>query len=336
MIENDRLLTGNKRYLRSIALYGKDDVIDQVRSHTVAEEHGALGRYPMIVTEKYVICVSKFIIALDELEMFDITPVGMYAFPIVTAADNKGSIYRVRVLINAQAQKNILSAVSARAVYTIKDYSPENQIDYKRRHAEEILKNARELMSGRTVPRYKSSSLQHNRFIYPTILMTVCGFLYLARLIDAEKVSQVVAIILVCCFFFGFAITFIVMGIKRKKRFKEQIGGDTEEVIAEINDRLVYAPDIRNKRGVYVTSKYLILIGECLLRREDVVFFHTYTHKSSENICVGDKDGISYNISVRNYYHDWETEAAIIGSLLPNAVVGNTEQNRKYFEQFKA
>ncbi|MCR5529715.1 MAG: hypothetical protein K6F49_10900 [Saccharofermentans sp.] len=336
MIENDRLLTGNKRYLRSIALYGKDDVIDQVRSHTVAEEHGALGRYPMIVTEKYVICVSKFIIALDELEMFDITPVGMYAFPIVTAADNKGNLYRVRVNINAQAQKNILSAVSARAIYTIRDYSPENQIDYKRRHAEEMLQNARELMSGRTVPRYKSSSLQHNRFIYPTILMTVCGFLYLARLIDAEKVSQVVAIILVCCFFFGFAITFIVMGIKRKKRFKEQIGGDTEEVIAEINNRLVYAPDIRSKRGVYVTSKYLILIGECLLRREDVVFFHTYTHKSSENICVGDKDGISYNISVRNYYHDWETEAAIIGSLLPNAVVGNTEENRKYFEQFKA
>ncbi len=336
MVSTDKLLRGSKRYMQAIASYGREDVIDQVKSHTLAEEHGAMGKYPMLVTEKYVICVSKFIIALDELEMFDITPVGMYAFPIVTAADNKGSIYRVRVLINAQAQKNILSAVSARAVYTIKDYSPENQIDYKRRHAEEVLQNARELMSGRTVPRYKSSSLRHNRFIYPTILMTVCGFLYLARLIDAEKVSQVVAIILVCCFFFGFAITFIVMGIKRKKRFKEQIGGDTEEVIAEINDRLVYAPDIRTKRGVFVTSKYLILIGECLLRREDVVFFYTYTHKSNENICVGDKDGIRYNISVRNYCHDWESEEAVIGSLLPNAVVGNTEENRKYFEQFKA
>ena len=336
MVSNDKLLTGTRRYLKAIAVYGKEDVLDQVRNHTVAEEHGSMGKYPVIVTEKYVICVSRFIIALNELEIFDIQPVGMYAFPIVTAADNKGSIYRVRVLINAQAQKNILSAVSARAVYTIKDYSPENQIDYKRRHAEEIQKIARELMAGRKLPRYNSRSLKQNRFIYPTILMAVCGLLYLARLIDVEKVSQVVAIILVCCFFFGFAILFFVMGIKRKKRFKAQIGGDPEEVIAEINDRLVYAPDISSKRGVFVTSKYLILVGECLLRREDVVFFHTYTHKSSENICVGDKDGISYNISVRNYYHDWETEAAIIGSLLPNAAVGNTEQNRKYFEQFKA
>ena len=48
-----------------------------------------------------------------------------------------------------------------------------------------------------------------------------------------------------------------------------------------------------------------------------------------------DKNGETRSTSVVAENRDWDFDELVIGSLLPNAVVGDTTENREYVNRFK-
>ena len=333
MITMEKLFSGNFRYMATVERYGREDIADQVNNHMIAAEIPTVGNKHIIITEKFFICSDLFVLSFDDIELLDIMSLLHYGQQAIIACDNKGECYSARIFISEDKVRKIISSVSARSSSIMIGCTPEHQLEYKRRHNEEFTAIARERMAGNKLYRYDMKYLTADTFIWFIIAMTICGSLMLLRLFtEAETALQVGGMIFVAAFFFAMA----GMGIRRSiiiaRGYKAFCRANEDDLLDQINNRVVYTPNTMRRRAVFVTEKYLFLVGKCVIRREEVLWFYSYTYKSKRCFHVGDKEGKEYSVSVAAENHDWENEDVLIGSLLPNAIVGSTDDIRSYYK----
>ena len=333
MITMEKLYSGNSRYMATVERYGREDIADQVNNHMILAEIPTIGNRHIIITEKFLICSDLFVLSFDDIELFDMMRLLRYGQQSIIACDNKGECYSARLYITEDKVRKITSLVSSRSSSIMIGCTPEHQLEYKRRHSEEFTAIARERMTGNTLYRYDMKYLTSDTFIWFIIAMAVCGSLMLLRVFtEAETALQAGSMIFVATFFFAMA----GMGIRRciiiARGYKAFCRANEDDLLDQINNRVVYTPNTMRRRAVFVTEKYLFFVGKCVIRREDVLWFHSYTYKSKRCFHAGDKDGKQYEVSVAAENHDWENEEVLIGTLLPNAIVGDSDDIRSYYK----
>lgn len=334
MVKEDILTFGSKRYMMALNRYGKADVIDQVRNHTSCEVKISFEKTHIIVTDKYLICTGSFIVSFNDLELFDLSPFGTYRQNNITAFDNAGHIYTKRLsTLKPEDSKKIYEAVTSRLVSAQTGLTPATYLDYKRRHADDLLRNAREVMSGRNLREYKRSYLYGNPVWIYVLVIVGLALVSLVRLIDADTPLQAGSIIFMSLFLLGVGSIPLFVKSKTYKAYKAFLQENGEEVLEQINNKIIYTPDTINKRRAFVTEKYLVLIGESVMRREDVLWISGYIHKGTWYLDACDKDGNKIHAGLGRDCSDWMQEELMISSLLPNSVVFSCEENRKYYEE---
>lgn len=332
----DKYLSGDARYQKCIDRYGRDEIIDQIRHYVLQSEVTYTGSRSVFITEKFLICSGVFVIAFEDLEYFDLSVKGAYRRICITAGDNRGELYSSTARVPQDAIGKITAAVVSRAPSVLSGNTPADQLEYKRRHNDAFPMIARECIKGIRLPSYDKRFLLHIRNTWVIVFMAICFIGSVIRIfVDGEKPSQVFAAVFVSLFFGFMTGMAIVARIKKEKGYKAFCRKNTDELLDQLNNRLLYTPNTNYRRAVFVTEKYLFFIGSCVIRREDVLWFYSYTHKNNRSFTVWDKDGHAYSASAPTEQRNWETDEVLIGSLLPNAVTGNTDDNRKYCESHK-
>ncbi|SEV86340.1 hypothetical protein SAMN05216413_0333 [Ruminococcaceae bacterium KH2T8] len=335
MVDEGRLFSGDRRYMSCVERYGREDILEQVREHLVLEAQPSSGWKAVYITEKYLICLNSFVLAFDDLELFDLTKTLRKDRLTILAFDRFGNMFKDQVFFSENEFGKIRYEIASRTPGLLLGNTPDNQLEYKRRHTEDFARNAKVFMSQTKMYRYQKNFLYRDRGIVITIIMVVFLLLTIARLFTAETASQWVAggfIVL----FFGALIFFMIR--YRKKVFgsyKSFVKEHEDEILDQINSKVVFTPNTSNKRAVFVTEKYLVLIGEAVWNREDVIEFHRYLYKGNMHFQATDKNGETRSTSVVTENRDWDFDELVIGSLLPNAVVGDTTENREYVNRFK-
>ena len=333
MMNVEKYLSGDQRFTDCVNRYGKEEIIDQIENHLRLSETTNVGSRSVFLTEKFIILSGVFVISLEDLELFDISVRGLYRRVCMTAGDKRGEIYSGVVWLSAEQIGKIVSAVSAEVPSLLSGIKPADQLEYKRRHTDDLPDVARVNMRNIKLRQYDYRYLEHIRNTWFIILMAFITIGMVVRIFtDAEKTSQLVGFIIVSLFFGSLTALALAARIKLERGYKAYCRENRDELLDQLNNKVIYTPDTSIRRIIFVTEKYLFLIGKCVIKREDVIMFYSYPHKSSRCFVVMDKDGRSYSTSILAEVKNWENEEVLIGSFLPNAVIGDTEENRKNCE----
>lgn len=332
MTVNEKMLQGSRSYMTAIANCGREDVIDQIQNHCIVSARCRIG-VTLIVTEKYVICTGKFIIAHEDIELFYLSDSGWQDLIVY---DRYGAVYMVMCTIPLGVLPEIRAAVRARAYSATFDYSVNTQLDYKRRHRDDLERNARAMLGQVHNYRYGRNYLYHDNYIMYIVIFIITIGLVILEMTAAKGVGQIIAGGLIVAFFGAGLAFFIKSKAQADKTYKAYVKANEDEVLDQINNHLLYTVASSGRRGVFVTEKYLIITGSIAIRREDVVWFRTYTHKGHFNTYTYDRSGICHHGQMPCYGSvDWMREEQVVGSLLPNAAVGHSEENKAYAETYK-
>lgn len=336
MVKEEILTFGSKRYMTTLNKYGKEDVIDQVRDHCLCEvKEGTINKTYIVVTDKYLICTGAFVVAFDDLELYDLSRYDSYRVFNITAFDNEGNVYTKRLgLLKPEDAQKIQDAVYPKLLSARKGLTPENYFDYKRTYADKLLLRAKEAMADKKFKTFQRGYLRGNPAHIYTFLLCGVGLLYLLRLMDAKTPLQAGATVFVALFLMaGGLIPFFVKN-KTYKAYKAFIKENEEEVLDQINNRVIYAPYINEGNArAFVTEKYLVLIGEAVIRRDDVVWISGYLHKGTWNLTAWDNNGTKYILPMGGDFYDWMQDELMVSSLLPNSIVFTNIDNTKYIEE---
>lgn len=326
-----RILQGSRTYQIGIENYGREDVIDQISNHCIVCEPYTAGRF-LIVTEKYVICTTRFIIATEDIELFYIDE-GLRVSQ-VTVYDRYGNIFCECVAMAKGSAPKIMAAVQRLVPTAAFDLKPQTQLDYKRRHREDLERNARAMMNNKPFRVFNAASLYPDDAIPIIITFAVFTGLALLRVFDGSKGS--IGAKLTCVIIFG-ALTVLLFIVRARTTvaFKTTVKDIEGEVLDQLNNRMIYAPERKTRKGVYVTDRYIILSGEGIVNREDVVGISAHIYKGTIHVDIADKFGNKYEgkITASSKLDYWREEQ-YIGSVLPNAVTGRSSENDEYIQGF--
>lgn len=332
MVSENALMSGGKRYKESLGKYGKEDVLDQVRNHTICDVKGGLSAAHIIVTNKYVICTGEFVISCNDLELFDISTINTSGLNAVFAFDNRGQAYCKRlVAIKAEDVEKVKSAVASVIVNTKIGMTPTNYIEYKRSRMSELEARSSEACpKGAGVKFTRGKLLRNPNYIYMAIFGTV-GLLSLLRLTESETALQTGAIILMSLIMSSVGILPFILWRKNFKRYREFIKENDEEILDQLNNNLIFRP--RTSRRCFVTDKYFIIVGSCAIRREDAAWITGYVYKGHWYIDVTDKEGNKVHAGIGRAVNEWQLEQLMLADLLPDCLVFQSEANKRYYEE---
>ena len=335
MVDEGRLFNGDRRYISCVERYGREDILEQVRSHLVMEFKPSAGWKEIIITEKYFICMATFVIAFEDLEFLDLAITLRKDRTQLTAFDRFGNMFKDIVYFPQTEHGKIRYEVASRTPGLLIGDTVENQLEYKRRHMDDFARIAREYMSQTKLYRYQNSYLYRDKSIGASIAFVLVFVVMFLRLFTVETVGQAIGVILLLLIFGTLAVFMIIHRKKTFGSYKAFVKEHEDEILDQINNKVVYTPSTNNRRSVFVTEKYLVLIGEAVWNREDVVWYHQYLYKGNMHFEAFNKKGEARSSISGNEQRDWDLDELIIGSLLPNAATGSINGARAYVEKFK-
>ena len=332
MVGENVLTSGSNRYKESLNRYGKEDVIDQVRNHTICDVKGGLTPAHVIVTDKYVICTGEFVISYNDLELFDITSINTSGLQAVFAFDNRGQAYAKRLVgISSENIGKVKAAVASVIVNTKIGMTPTNYLEYKRARMSDIEARSLESDPKGAFTKFTRSKLLRNPNIKYAALFGTIGILSLFRLTESETALQTGAIILMSLIMSSVGFLPFILWRKNFARYREFVKENDEDVLDQLNNKVLFRP--RTSHRCFVTEKYIVIVGSCILRREDAAWITGYIYKGHWYIDLTDKEGNKVHAGMGYSTNDWQLEQLKLADLLPNCLVFQNEANKRYYEE---